>query len=348
MRISRDGWVLIGIALVAVIIMTLIGPGPEEESKVSTTYNAGANGVKAFYTLLGERLGSKVERLHDPYTSLPQDAAALVVVAPSKETPIVTEESDALEDWVRAGGTAIFISDSLEGVPARFGSTRRLGKGFVYSFDSIKVISNKGMRDYRNAVKLVEIITKHVPVTPMLRGRKPPEASGYAGPRDLILFDEYHHGLGRSRSLAVLASMQRQIKVGAIVIAAAILLLCYGRGRRFGAVRNLPSWENRRPGFEFVESVARLYERAGAADLAAEILTKSLRQELCAKLGLSPDSTREAIVRQIASDGRRETARKVDRLLSSAQAGQKLGKSELVHVAREIHSIENELGINPS
>lgn len=327
MRISRDGWTLIGIALVAVIIITLIGPAPEEESKISTTYNAGVNGVKAFYTLLGERLGSKVERLHDPYTSLPRDAAALVVVAPSKETPIVTEESDALENWVRAGGTAIFISDSLRGVPARFGSTRRLGKGYVYSFDSVKIISNKGMRDYRNAVKLVDVVSSH------------------AGPNGLILFDEYHHGLGRSRSLAVLAHMQRQVKIGAVVILAAILVLCYGRGRRFGAVRNLPSWENRRPGFEFVESVARLYERAGAADLAAEILTKSLRQELCVKLGLSPDSTSEAIVRQIDADGRQETARKVDRLLSSGQAGQKLGKSELVYIAREIHSVEKELGL---
>ncbi len=341
MRISRDGWVLIGILLVAVVLLTLMGVGPEDQSRIPTTYNSGPYGVKAFYTLLGERLGGNVERLVDPYTLLPGNAAVVVVVAPLQLTPIETEEANALEAWVRAGGTAIFISDSLHGVPARFGTTRRLGKGFIYAFDSVKLISNKGMRDYRNAVRMVDVIEKHVPI-PMLRVEGPPEASAA---KDLILFDEYHHALGRSQKLAVIAHIHRQVKIGALVIVAAVLLLCYGRGRRFGAVRNLPSWENLRPGFEFVESVARLYQRAGAADLAAGILVKSLRQELCAKLGLAPDSPRAAIVRQIESDGRQETAIKIDRLLSMEQAGQKLGKSELVHVAREIHSVEKELGL---
>jgi len=304
----------------------LVGPGPEKESKLSTTYNAGANGVKAFYTLLGDRLGYKVERLLDPYTDMPQGAAALIVVAPLKEEAVIAEESAALEDWVRAGGTAIFISDSLEGVPARFGSTRKLGKGFVYALGSVRIISNKGMRDYRNAVRALSIISKH------------------SGPNDLILFDEYHHGLGRSQTTALVMRVHRQVKIGFVVIAVALAVLCYGRGRRFGAVRNLPAWENLRPGFEYVESVARLYGRAGAADLAAEILTRSLRQELCLKLGLAPDAPREAIVRQLESVGRPETARKVDRLLAY-QAGQKLSKPELVYIAREIHSIENELGI---
>ncbi|MCX6027668.1 MAG: DUF4350 domain-containing protein [Chloroflexi bacterium] len=347
--------------MLAVVFMTLIGPGPEKQSTLSTTYSAGANGVKAFYTLLGDRLGRKVERLLDPYTDMPRGAAALVVVAPLKEVPISVEESAALEEWIGAGGTAIFISDSLANVPARFGSTRGFGKGRIYALSSAKVISNKGMRDYRNAVKLLNMIAEHVPVPnearqdasegflhrsslpskPMLRGKQPPEASVSS---DLILFDEYHHGLGRSQAQGVLAHAARQVKIGAVVIAVALLALCYGRGRRFGAVRNLPSWEGRRPGFEFVESVARLYERAGAADLAAEILVKSMRQGLCLKLGLSPDAPSETIVRQLESDGRRETAQKVDRLLT-LHAGQKLSKSELVYIAREIHSIENELGI---
>jgi len=327
MRISRDGWVLIGIIVVAVVFMTLIGLGPEKESKLSTTYNPGANGVKAFYTLLGERLGYRVERLLDPYTDMSRDAAVLVVVAPLGSEPIDADETDALESWIRAGGAAIFVSDSLAGVPARFGSTRKLGKGAVYALDSVKAISNKGMRDYRDAVKLLNILSKH------------------AAPRDLILFDEYHHGLGRSQAEAALIHTQRQVKIGAVVIALAVLVLCYGRGRRFGAVRSLPSWESRRPGFEYVESVARLYERAGAADLAAEILAKSMRHQLCLKLGLSPDAPRETIVRQLESDGRQEIARKVDHLLASGQAGQKLSKPELVFIARQVHSIEEELGL---
>jgi len=327
MRLSRDAQILIGVMVAAFVLLALMGPAPEKESDMSTSYNPGAKGVKAFYTLLGDRLGNRVDRLRDPYTSLPREAAVLVVAAPAEQAPIVTEESEALEEWIRGGGTAVFVSDSLKGVPARFGSTRKLGKGYVYAFNSLKAISNKGMRDGRNAVRMVDVVSAH------------------AGPNDLILFDEYHHGIARSQKLAVVGTIARQVKLGALVVVAAIIVLCYGRGRRFGAVRNLPSWEHRRPGFEFVESIASLYERAGAAGLAAEILAKSLRQELCAKLGLPPDAARESIVRQLEADGRPEMARRVAALLASEQAGQKLGKQELLHVAREIHAVEKELGL---
>lgn len=337
MRISRDGWVLVGVILAAVVLLTLIGVGPEQESTVSTTYNPGRRGVKAFYTLLGERLGRNVDRLVEPYTKLPDNAAVLIVVAPLQSTRIASEESDALEAWVRAGGTAIFVSDSLRGIPLRFHATRRLGEGFVYAFDSLDAISNEGMRDYRKAVRMVDIVFEHVPPSAIPKPRHS---------ENLILFDEYHHGLGRSRKLAAIAHLPRQVKIGCIIVLAAIAVLCYGRGRRFGAVRNLPSWESQRPGFEFVEAVARLYARAGATDLAAETLAESLRQELCAKLGLAPDSATADIVRRLESDSRNEIAGRVDRVLSRVQAGQKLGKSELVYVAREIRAIETELGIS--
>lgn len=328
MRVSRDAWFLIGLFIVlAVLFAALAGPGRGVESDLSTTYSAGASGVKAFYTLLGDRLGYNVARLEDPYTQLPERTAALVVVGPLSAVPIVAEERAALERWIRAGGTAIFISDSLAKVPARFGSTRKLGKGFVYAINSRRVVTNKGVRDYRNALKVVSIIAEH------------------ARPGDLILFDEYHHGLGRSKTEALLIHTQRQVKIGVVVIAAGLLALCYGRGRRFGAVRNLPASGSLRPEFEFVESVARLYDRAGAADVAAEILIQSMRHGLCAKLGLSPDAPRQIIVRQLESDGRAQTARSVDRLLGYEQAGQRLSKSELLHVAREIHTIEKELGL---
>ncbi len=327
MRSLRDGWVLAGIIAAAIALLAVVGPSPEKESKLSTTYNSDSNGVKAFYTLLGERLGNRVERLRDPYTNLPSDAKILVVVAPLDHKPIAPDEIDALQQWIRSGNTAIFITNSHENIPNQFEETQLFGKGFIYSFDSINIISNRGMRNYRNAVRLVDIISKH------------------AGPKDLILFDEYHHAISRSPSFSILAHIGRQVKIGAVLAAVAILLLCYGRGRRFGAVRNLPSWENRRPGFDYVESIARLYARAGAADLAIDILTKSMRQELCVKFGLSTDATREAIVRQIELDGKVDLAQKVDKLLSINNAGQKLDNSELVYIAREIHAVEKELGL---
>lgn len=358
MKPSRDAWFLICLFIVlAVLFALLMGPGPGAESDVSTSYSPGASGVKAFYTLLGDRLGYDVARLEVPYTEMPTKAAVLVVVAPLKAVPIVAQERDALESWIRAGGTAIFISDSLTNVPARFGSTRKLGKGFVYAINSRREVTNKGLRDYHNALRVLSIIAEHAEPVEAAAGRTPPQPSprwggsgGTSPPQPggkgaLILFDESHHGLGPSKTVALLIHTPRQVKLGFVVIALAVLALCYGRGRRFGAVRNLPASESLRPEFEFVESVARLYDRAGAADLAVEILVHSMRQGLCRKLGLSPDAPRSTIFAQLESESRQQTAQSVDRLLGYEQAGQRLSKSELLHVAREIHAVEKELGI---
>lgn len=329
MKVSRDAWLLIGIFLVLVVLLAVVTEPPKPSaSDLSTTYSTSPSGVKAFYTLLGERLGYNVERLETPYTELPNGSSTLVVVGPLKSIPITSDETAALEKWVSSGGTVVFISDALKNVPVDFRSSRRSGKGFVYAMNSRGVITNKGLRDRRNALKVLDIIAKH------------------ARPGDLVLFDEYHHGLSRSNAQALLAHMPPQVKFGVALIAVAVLALCYGHGRRFGAVRNLPSSQNLRPEFEFVESVARLYDRAGAADMAADILTQSMRQSLCHKLGLSSDAPREMIVRQLESDGHNQAAAKVDRLLAGAQAGQKLSKSELVHVAREINAVEKELGLS--
>ncbi len=327
MRVSRDGMILLGLfAALVLVIALLIQPNSKPVSEVSTTYSPDPNGVKAFYTLLGDRLGYRVARLESPYTRLPKHASVLVVVNPLEKVPIDDDEVDSLQRWVESGGTAIFISDSLAGVPEQFRWDRRMGKGFVYAVDSSRLITNKGLRDYRNAMKTLDIIQSH------------------ARPGDVILFDEYHHGLGPSQTQAVLIHTQRQVKVGAVVILIALLALCYGRGRRFGAVRGLPASESLRPEFEFVESMARLYDRAGASDMAADILTQSLRQSLCRRLGLASDAPVDMIVRQTQSEGHEQAARKVERLLS-AQAGQKLSRSELVHVAGEISAVEKELGL---
>lgn len=336
MRVSRDAWILIGLILAAVCFALIAGPGQGPESDLSTSYSNAASGTKAVYTLLGDRLGYNVDRLEQPYNEMPPNAAVLIVVAPLEQIPITPEERSALDEWIQAGGKAIFISDSLESIPAHYGSTRQFGKGFVYAINSRSVISNKGARNYRNALKVVNIIAEHA---------TPPQPSPEKGGGNLILFDEYHHGLGRSEFQTILIHTGRHVKLGAVVVAVALLALCYGRGRRFGAVRNLPSYQNRRPEFEFVESVARLYERSGAADLAADILVKSLRQSLCLKLGLSSDAPRHLIVQRLESEEQKDAATRVDRLLAYEQAGQRMSKAELLRVAQEIHSVEKELGL---
>jgi len=333
MKVSQDAWVLIGVFILLVVMGIVCAQQPHnDESTISSTYNADKLGVKAFYTLLKDRMGFNAERLRLPYGEMPEKAAVLIVVQPLRLIPIEPDERIALEKWVRAGGTAVFLSDSLDNVPATFGSTRKLGRGFVYAFNSRAMITNRGMRDYHNALKVLDIITKH------------------ADRNDLILFDEYHHGLGIDQGSlwSLMLRSERQVKIGALIMLVVALSLIYGHGRRFGAVRRLPAAASVRPGYEFVESVGRLYDRAGAADMAAGILCGSLRHSLCLKLGLSSDVPNERIVRVLASDGFKAISRQVDNLLihcEPGKTGQKMSKSELLHIAGEIRKIEEELGL---
>ncbi|MEN6357357.1 MAG: DUF4350 domain-containing protein [Armatimonadota bacterium] len=327
------------IIMLAVLIIGgiyLTNPQRPTESKISTTYNADPMGVKAFYTLL-DRMGYNTGRLTRPYTELPNNAKLLIVVQPSTNTQdsrffesavgpgISDEEQEYLTGWVRRGGGVIFLADDLRGVPATFGSTYKLGKGYIYAYPSRKMITNHGMRNSKNALELIGIINKHI-------------AKG-----DLILFDEYHHGMIDSKPFFSYISRQAWIAIGIIIFAA--ILLVYSKGRRFGAVRNLPPDENIRPGFEYVESVARLYQRSHASEIAAGILCDSFRQSLCAKLGVSADDEIEKIVNRLSEEAGSETAGRAKKLLSRVPAGEKITEEELVDIAGEVRKLEKELGI---
>lgn len=327
MKRSQDTWVLTGLfALLLVGSYFAISPGKTSESKAPTTYNADPRGVKAFHTLL-IRLGYRVDRLRKPYTQLPAGARLLIVVEPGERTlgcEIGEHEQLALAEWLSSGGTVMFFSDRLKGIPWRLQHAGASGKGRIYVFDSSAIIDNKGMRDPANAVRIVGVIASRI------------------SKQDPILFDEYHHGFDESKPLA--ASVSRQVIVSISILLVAGLLLCYSRGRRFGAVRSLPEGDAR-PGFEFVESVGRLYRRARASDLAADILCDSFRRGLCLKLGLTADAPRDALDRRLAEDVDTDIRRRVQDLLDDREEGYRPSDSELLDMTREIHKLEKELGI---
>ncbi|MCL4499549.1 MAG: DUF4350 domain-containing protein, partial [Chloroflexi bacterium] len=172
MKRSSDIWILATLfALLFIGIYFFASPGPDMESKASTTYNPDPRGVKAFYTLLG-RLGYPTGRLVRPYTEMPKNAGVLIVVAPHPPMPtsgqpqyaskyyITDAESDALAKWVRNGGTVLFFSNKLKGVPEDFMKTRALGKGHIHAFDSSPMITNKGLRNPKSAQTLVNLVTR--------------------------------------------------------------------------------------------------------------------------------------------------------------------------------------------
>jgi hypothetical protein len=308
-------------------------PKEAEEDFSPSSYNADPSGTKAFYTLLGERLGYKADRLTAPYDRLPANARVLIAIEPDWETDrslgpeMERNERLAVASWVRKGGTLIVASSRLEDLPRELRRTGPLGSGRVHVFPSPKRLTNKGMRDPRNAVDMAALVSRH------------------ASKQDLVLFDEYHHGYAESKP--VMAMISRPVRMSLIVFVIAGLLAAYSRGRRFGAVRSEPEAESIRPGSEFVEAMGRLYRRAGATDVAMEIMRDSFLPRLHRKLGVTADSSPDHVAARANAVCGEDCAAAVTRLLNARPAGHKPSEQELLHAARDIQKLEKELGLEP-
>lgn len=329
MSTTRDRLVVATVAiLLAAGAWFVASPQAREPSDVSSTYSADPKGAKAFYTLLGERLGYTAGRLRRSYSEIPRRTRVLVVIQPQDRWPITPEEAASLESWVRSGGTVIFASDKFRNVPERFRRSGKMGAGTVYALDSRRMFTNEGVRDYRRAMEALELIARH------------------ARPPDTVLFDEYHHGF-REGHRSIAAFVGRHVRFSLALLAAAGLVVVYSCSRRFGSVRPLPEASGRRSSMEFVGALAMLYKRAGAADVAAEILCSSFERELRAKLGLQPDASKEIVLKSAEAVLSGQAYSALSRVLGRFSAGVHVGKNELADIAADIYLVEQELGIAP-
>lgn len=339
MKISKDALLIVLVFIAVFLGMRFLAGRPAPtENMVSSSLNADPRGTKAIYTLLGDKLGYNVARLTVPFDRMPAKADVLVVVEPlpaagallpgMEQEAVGEQEAAALADWVKKGGILILASGDLGQFPTELTRSGKLGKGRIYAYSSISALSNKGMRDGGRAVRIVNIIARH------------------ASRKDLVLFDEYHHGYGGQSS--VLALIGPRVKISVLFFAAALLVGVVSQSRRFGAVRSLSEEETLRPGREFVEAVGRLYRRAGATDVASEIMLESFERKLRLKLGVSAESTPSEISSRISAASNAQIAERVTRVLAArgkASAGQKPSEQELLHITIEVQQLEKELGL---
>jgi hypothetical protein len=328
MKGSKDILLLAVMFLVLAVGLHYLAREKEtKENKVSSSYNADPMGTKAFYTLLRDRLGYNADRLTTPFDRIPRDARVLIVVEPQDAGPFqpASNEGTSLLDWVERGGTLIYAGSEPIDRVFGIGLRGKTGKGQVCLVSSPKLLTNRGMRSYRNAVEMVALVAKH------------------ASKRDLILFDEYHHGFVQNKTM--LAMLSRPVRMSLIVFALAALAAAYSMGRRFGAVREAPVEDTLRPGSEFVEAVGRLYRNAGATDVAAEIMRDSFVPRLYRKIGIAEGAApRQAMTRLTELLGE-ERASAAFSVLQPTAAGHKPSEHELLHIAREIQQLEKELGL---
>jgi hypothetical protein len=160
---------------------------------------------------------------------------------------------------LRAPGAETLLA--VDGSPAVL--TWRMGEGRVIAFADGQPLRNGQLRESGAAVVFAR-------------------AAADAAQGDTVWFDEYHHGFGTSAGFlsGMLRHARRVLPTGLWVqLLAALGLLLWGAGRRFGAPLLPPPLRRRSP-LEHVEALAGAYRQAGARRTARRLVVAGLARRL--------------------------------------------------------------------
>jgi hypothetical protein len=151
------------------------------------------------------------------------------------------------------------------------------GAGEVIWWSNADPMSNSGIRESDNAQLLLNSVGEP--------GRGP------------VLWDEYFHQGGNTVVDSVLASPLRWGLLQAALIG---LLVCLTYSRRFGPERQSVAAARLAP-MEFVETLAALYQKSGAAHIAVEIVYEQFRASLQRRYSVRTDADAAQVASAIAA-----------------------------------------------
>ena len=367
------------------IVQTTAGQNQERLFPRRTTYSAGPGGTKAAFLLLN-RLGFRTMRWTKRLDKPPINAKVILIVDALPMLMFSNRENLALDEWAAAGGALISYNGYPRPMPGQedldatyvptapsrvepsnrngyfkgvksltvasnvrrskekvsvanydvalkddkgvIVASRKRGKGAMIAVSDPDLVSNVGIGKADNAVFFVNLVAS--------RARK----------GDLVVFDEYHQGYGSDRTLArIIGKCGRAAVIQLLLV---LLIGLYSYGRRFGEVRPAER-PVRRVGFEYVEAMARFYQRAAARTAALETLCGALRRDMAAALGL-PDETRLDVIIRAASNAwaidqnaLTDLLLRCDRVIHSVSG---MSDGELIRLAAEIQKFRKEAGID--
>lgn len=133
------------------------------------------------------------------------------------------------------------------------------------------------------------------------------------------------------------------IKVALFQLLAAFGLLAFTLSRRF--INPVPFVEPSRTQGEYVASMAQLLQKAEKRSIIVQTLSQQFRQELARKLGLSPATSQEEIVK-ILKIHHPAIGNRVENIFSQAELFQYSGKERdvigIIRWGREIAAVRQE------
>jgi hypothetical protein len=196
------------------------------------------------------------------------------------------------------------------------------GAGEVIWWSNAEPMSNSGIREKDNAQLLLNSV-------------------GDAG-RGPVLWDEYFHQGGRTVIDSVLASPLRWGLLQAALIGA---LVCLTYSRQFGPARQSVAASRLAP-MEFVETLAALYQKAGAAHIAVEIVYEqfrgALQRRFSVRTGADAALVAATIVDHLPGEDIDDTTMLIRRI-EDAVANPALTAKEATSLVGEMHNLSKRL-----
>ncbi|HZT41711.1 MAG TPA: DUF4350 domain-containing protein [Chthonomonadaceae bacterium] len=206
--------------------------------------------------------------------------------------------------------------------------TKPLGKGRLFVVAGPIAASNDSIREADNAVFLVNIVA---------------ETAGKTG--KTVVFDEYHHGVGFDQAngsgeggLWAATPLPLRLTLFHLLVLGALIV--YNGNRRFGRPRSvsLPAY---RPSTDYLDSMARLFRRAGGADIVLQMLYTRFARDLARHLDLQPD-TPTAQLMSVAERRYGPDGGALERLMArcrAIEAGQRIDEPEMLRLVQEIEAL---------
>jgi hypothetical protein len=317
------------LALFLVAGTMFLSPGGRlGESPVPSTYSTDSGGALAAYLLLDD-LHYNVRRWQESPTELRAGHGAMLIIAEPTEFP-AEREREALRAFVRRGGRVLFCGAVVKAFFPEAAVTPQPGEGRWRKYDATlpagfsrgapsvllrpqafwegpdtRAVAFYGTKD--GAVVTAWPIGAGEVV--WWAGATPLTNAGIRRASNLRLFlnalegaraiywDEYFHGQ-RTSLWGYVARTPVAWALAQLALIAVAVLATFSR--RWGPLVR-PAAVSRLSPLEFVETLGGLYQRAGAASVAAGVASRHLRRKLAHQLGVPVSTPDEELARAAAA-----------------------------------------------
>lgn len=195
--------------------------------------------------------------------------------------------------------------------------TYRHGQGRVIVLSSANMLQNAELLQSEGATLLARLLRAYAP-------------------RDLLIFDEYHLGVGERRSLTQYLRQTGLLPLlGQLLLVAAVML--WRAGARMGAIRSPGPAAQPPPKLGFVRALGRLYARVGDRNAATRLIARGALHRIAQHYALEslPASALERELSRRGAARAAEAVRAIARIGSSAADEPLVVKVARIDAARE-------------